>query len=58
MKNKHLQFGHGFRVVFGNRHAQAAQMTLSAGQIEGGPDNLIAAPINGYSLLPARAKLS
>lgn len=39
MQHKHLQFGHGFRVVLGDEHSQAAQMTLAAGQAEGGPDN-------------------
>src|SRR5438067_1442918 len=39
MQHKHLQFGHGFRVVLGDRHSQAAQMTLAPGKTEGGPDN-------------------
>ena len=39
MQHKHLQFGHGFRVVLGDRNSQAAQMTLGPGQTEGGPDN-------------------
>src|SRR5215469_16757327 len=39
MQHKHLQFGRGFRVVLGNKHAQAAQMTLGPGESEGGPDN-------------------
>ena len=39
MQHKHLQFGHGFRVVLGDAHAQAAQMTLAPGETEGGPDN-------------------
>ena len=39
MKHKHLQFGRGFQVRFGNKRAQAAQMTLGPGQTEGGPDN-------------------
>ena len=39
MQHKHLQFGHGFRVVLGDRHSQAAQMTLGPGEVEGGPDN-------------------
>ena len=39
MQQQHLQFGHGFRVVLGNRHSQAAQMTLTPGATEGGPDN-------------------
>ena len=39
MRYKHLQFGDGFRIVFGNPHAQAARMTLAAGAREGGPDN-------------------
>src|SRR3954447_26536565 len=39
MQHKHLQFGHGFRVVLGDGHSQAAQMTLAPGETEGGPDN-------------------
>jgi mannose-6-phosphate isomerase-like protein (cupin superfamily) len=39
MQHKHLQFGRGFRVVLGNEHSQAAQMTLDPGETEGGPDN-------------------
>jgi mannose-6-phosphate isomerase-like protein (cupin superfamily) len=39
MQHKHLQFGHGFRVVLGDGHSQAAQMTLGPGEKEGGPDN-------------------
>jgi mannose-6-phosphate isomerase-like protein (cupin superfamily) len=39
MQHKHLQFGHGFHVMFGDKHSQAAQMTLHAGETEGGPDN-------------------
>src|SRR4051794_41241909 len=39
MKRKTLRVGEGFRVVFGNRRAQAAEMTLAAGDSEGGPDN-------------------
>jgi mannose-6-phosphate isomerase-like protein (cupin superfamily) len=39
VQHKVLQFGHGFRVVLGDRHSQAAQMTLGPGQTEGGPDN-------------------
>jgi len=39
MKRKALRFGEGFRVVFGNRRAQAAEMTLAPGDIEGGPEN-------------------
>lgn len=35
----HLQFGQGFRVVIGDEHSQAAQMTLGPGETEGGPDN-------------------
>lgn len=37
--HQHLQFGQGFRVVFGDDHSQAAQMTLATGTTEGGPDN-------------------
>jgi mannose-6-phosphate isomerase-like protein (cupin superfamily) len=39
MQQKHLRFGQGFRVVLGNDHSQAAQMTLAPGESEGGPDN-------------------
>lgn len=39
MQHKHLQFGRGFRVVMGDEHSQAAQMTLNPGESEGGPDN-------------------
>jgi mannose-6-phosphate isomerase-like protein (cupin superfamily) len=39
MQHKHLQFGHGFKVVLGDNHSQAAQMTLAPGETEGGPDN-------------------
>jgi mannose-6-phosphate isomerase-like protein (cupin superfamily) len=39
MQHKHLQFGHGFRVVLGDEHSQAAQMTLAPGETGGGPDN-------------------
>src|SRR5205807_7240549 len=39
MQHRHLQFGEGFRVVLGNEHGQAAQMTLAPGASEGGPDN-------------------
>jgi mannose-6-phosphate isomerase-like protein (cupin superfamily) len=39
MQHKHLQFGHGFRVVLGDDRSQAARMTLAPGEAEGGPDN-------------------
>jgi mannose-6-phosphate isomerase-like protein (cupin superfamily) len=39
MQHKHLQFGHGFRVVLGDHNGQAAQMTLAPGETEGGPEN-------------------
>jgi mannose-6-phosphate isomerase-like protein (cupin superfamily) len=39
VRHKHLQFGHGFRIVLGNEHSQVAQMTLGPGETEGGPDN-------------------
>src|SRR5215218_7280032 len=39
MQHRHLQFGHGFRVVLGDSHSQASQMTLAPGESEGGPDN-------------------
>jgi mannose-6-phosphate isomerase-like protein (cupin superfamily) len=39
MKRKHLRFGHGFAVVLGNDHSQAAQMTLAPGETEGDSAN-------------------
>ena len=39
MQHKHLQFGHGFRVMLGDVHSQVAQMTLGPKETEGGPDN-------------------
>ena len=39
MPHKHLRFGDGFRVVLGDEHSHAAQMTLAPGATEGGPDN-------------------
>jgi mannose-6-phosphate isomerase-like protein (cupin superfamily) len=39
MKRKTLRFGEGFRVAFGNRRAQAAEMVLAPGDAEGGADN-------------------
>jgi mannose-6-phosphate isomerase-like protein (cupin superfamily) len=39
MKRKHLRFGEGFRVAVGNKRSQAAEMVLSPGDCEGGPDN-------------------
>jgi len=39
MNSKTLRFGKGFRVAFGNRRAQAAEMVIAAGDSEGGPDN-------------------
>jgi mannose-6-phosphate isomerase-like protein (cupin superfamily) len=34
-----LRFGRGFKVIVGNRRAQAATMTIAPGDGEGGPDN-------------------
>jgi mannose-6-phosphate isomerase-like protein (cupin superfamily) len=39
MKRKTLRFGAGFRVVFANRRAQAAEMVIAPGEAEGGPGN-------------------
>jgi mannose-6-phosphate isomerase-like protein (cupin superfamily) len=39
MRHKHLRFGRGFRVVLGDDHSQAAQMTLEPGSTEGGASN-------------------
>ena len=39
MKRKALRFGAGFRVAFGNRRAQAAEMVIASGDSEGDRDN-------------------
>jgi mannose-6-phosphate isomerase-like protein (cupin superfamily) len=39
MKSKQLRFGKGFRVAFGNRRSQAAEMVLEPGHAEGNPSN-------------------
>lgn len=39
MKRKQPRFGHGFRVVLGNKSSQAAQMTLASGECEGDAHN-------------------
>ena len=40
MKHKNLQFEEGFHVVLGNSKSEAAEMVLSPGDAEGGPDNM------------------
>jgi mannose-6-phosphate isomerase-like protein (cupin superfamily) len=39
MRHRTLRFGRGFRVVFTEGRAQAAEMVLAPGRSEGGPDN-------------------
>jgi mannose-6-phosphate isomerase-like protein (cupin superfamily) len=39
VKHKQLRFGEGFRVLFGNRRAQAAEMVIPPGDAEGSPRN-------------------
>jgi mannose-6-phosphate isomerase-like protein (cupin superfamily) len=39
MQHKHLQFGQGFRVLLGDAHSQAAQITLAPGETEGDSEN-------------------
>ena len=39
MKRKHLTFGEGFRVVFGNHRSQAAEMVIPPGESEGDAQN-------------------
>ena len=39
MRKKTLRFGKGFRVAFGNRRGQAAEMVLPPGDSEGGEGN-------------------
>ena len=39
MKRRQLRFGKGFRVIFGNRRSQAAEMVLPPGDAEGDPKN-------------------
>lgn len=39
MRHKRFRFGKGFRVAFGLRKVQAAEMVIPPGDSEGGPDN-------------------
>jgi mannose-6-phosphate isomerase-like protein (cupin superfamily) len=39
MRHKALRFGRGFRVVFTEGRAQAAEMVIAPGKCEGGEDN-------------------
>lgn len=39
MQKATLRFGGGFKVICGNRRAQAATMTIAPRESEGGPDN-------------------
>jgi mannose-6-phosphate isomerase-like protein (cupin superfamily) len=39
MKKKAVRFGKGFKVLIGNRRAQAVQMVIAPGDAEGGPGN-------------------
>ena len=39
MQKATLRFGNGFKVIIGNRRAQAATMTIAPGKREGGPDH-------------------
>jgi len=39
VKAKRLRFGNGFRVIFGNRRAQVAQMVIAPGDAEGNAHN-------------------
>jgi mannose-6-phosphate isomerase-like protein (cupin superfamily) len=39
MRSTTLQFAEGFRVAFGVREMQAAEMVIAPGDHEGGPDN-------------------
>ncbi len=39
MKRKNLRFGKGFRVHFGTKHSQAAEMVLAPGDSEGDANN-------------------
>jgi mannose-6-phosphate isomerase-like protein (cupin superfamily) len=39
MKHKTVRFGLGFKVLLGNPRVQAAQMVMSPGDSEGGPQN-------------------
>jgi hypothetical protein len=56
MQRKHLRFGKGFRVAFGNARAQAAEMVIPPGEAEGNPENRHRGPISGSmsSLGPIR----
>jgi hypothetical protein len=58
MKRKTLRFGRGFRVAFGNRRAQAAEMVIPPGDAEGGADIATRVPISGCTSSPERASPS
>ena len=56
MQHKHLRFGRGFRVALGDRRSQAAQMTLAAGEVEGGRTTATAAQTSGSTSSRERAR--
>jgi mannose-6-phosphate isomerase-like protein (cupin superfamily) len=39
MRTKSLKFSKGFRIAFSNARGEAAELVISAGDSEGGPDN-------------------
>src|SRR5262249_51517977 len=47
IQHKHLPFGRGFRVVLGDRHSQAAQMTLAPGRPRAARTTATGAPTSG-----------
>jgi len=55
MKRKALRFEEGFRVVFGNRHAQDAEMTMARGTRRAGLTIATAARINGSTSSAVKA---
>ena len=65
MRSKQLTLGRGFRVVLGNRRAQAAEMVIAPGGAEGGPGNrhrgadqwLYVIDGKGYAMVNGRRRL-
>jgi len=65
MQRKKLSLKKGFHVAIGNRRSQAAEMTLSPGDSEGGPDNrhrgsdqwLYVVEGSGVAIVPRKRRL-
>ncbi len=56
MKQASVTYAHGFHVLTGDSHSQAASMVIPPGGSEGGPENAHRGPINGSTSKAARAR--